>query len=337
MNDQILVTGGAGYIGAHMVQILAQKGYDPVVFDNLSTGHREFVPASVPFIEGDLRDTSDIGRAFRNYKITGVFHFAAALVVPDSVANPIKYYASNFCGSLNLITQMVENGVHKLVFSSTATVYGNAKTISVTEDTPTLPISPYGKTKLFAEQMISDISRATNLHYATLRYFNVVGCHANWGIGTKTRDTTFLIPSIMQVACGEKQSLTVFGNDYDTPDGTCIRDYISVLDLCEAHLLAYKALDGNAKNEVFNIGTGHGLSVLEIIRHAEKVTGKRIRHEFAGRRPGDAGKIYANPEKAKQLLGWASHTSTTEMLRSAWEWHKSLSRQSTGFRLPAAG
>ena len=232
---------------------------------------------------------------------------------------------------------MVENGVHRLVFSSTATVYGNAKTISVTEDTPTLPISPYGKTKLFAEQMISDISRATNLHYATLRYFNVVGCHANWGIGIKTRDTTFLIPSIMQVACGEKQSLTVFGNDYDTPDGTCIRDYISVLDLCEAHLLAYKALDGIGKNEVFNIGTGHGLSVLEIIRHAEKVTGERIRHEFAARRPGDAGQIYANPEKAKRLLGWASHTSTTEMLRSAWEWHKSLSGQSTSFRLQAAG
>lgn len=331
MTDQILVTGGAGYIGSHMVRILAQNGHYPVVFDNLSTGHREFVPATVPFIEGDLRNTSEIGDVFRKHKITGVIHFAAALVVPESVANPYKYYDNNFYGSLTLLTKMFEYGVYKLVFSSTATVYGNTNTISVTEDTPTIPISPYGNTKLFVEHMISDLSRATKLRYATLRYFNVAGCHPEWGIGTKTRDTTFLIPSIMQVACGEKQSLTVFGDDYDTPDGTCIRDYISVLDLCEAHLLAYKALDGGGQNQVFNIGTGHGLSVLEIIRHAEKVTGKGIRHEFAKRRPGDTGQIYANPEKAKQLLGWASHTSTTEILRSAWEWQKRLSGQSTDF------
>lgn len=332
MTDQILVTGGAGYIGSHMVRILAQNGHNPVVFDNLSTGHREFVPATVPFIEGDLRSTSDIGAVFRNHKITGVIHFAAALVVPESVANPHKYYDNNFYGSLTLLTKMVEYGVYKLVFSSTATVYGNANTIAVTEDTPTVPVSPYGNTKLFVEHMISDLSRATELRYAILRYFNVVGCHLEWGIGTKTRDTTFLIPNIMQVACGEKQMVTVFGDDYDTPDGTCIRDYISVVDLCEAHLLAYKALDGNGQNQVFNIGTGHGLSVMEIIRHAEKVTGKSIRYEFARRRPGDAGQIYANPEKAKQLLGWASHTSTTEMLRSAWEWQKKLSGQSTEFR-----
>ena len=332
MMGQILVTGGAGYIGSHMVRILAQNGHNPVVFDNLSTGHREFVPATVPFIEGDLRSTSDIGAVFRNHKITGVIHFAAALVVPESVANPHKYYDNNFYGSLTLLTKMFEYGVYKLVFSSTATVYGNASTISVTEDTPTVPISPYGNTKLFVEHMISDLSRATELRYATLRYFNVAGCHLEWGIGTKTRDTSFLIPSVMQVACGEKQMVTVFGDDYDTPDGTCIRDYISVLDLCEAHLLAYMALDGNGQNQVFNIGTGHGLSVMEIIRHAEKVTGRSIHHEFARRRPGDAGQIYANPEKAKQLLGWASHTSTTEMLRSAWEWQKKLSGQSTDFR-----
>ncbi|GBL37317.1 UDP-glucose 4-epimerase [Anaerolineaceae bacterium] len=332
MTGQILVTGGAGYIGSHMVRILAQNGHNPVVFDNLSTGHREFVPATVPFIEGDLRSTSDIGAVFRNHKITGVIHFAAALVVPESVANPHKYYDNNFYGSLTLLTKMFEYGVYKLVFSSTATVYGNASTISVTEDTPTVPISPYGNTKLFVEHMISDLSRATELRYATLRYFNVAGCHLEWGIGTKTRDTSFLIPSVMQVACGEKQMVTVFGDDYDTPDGTCIRDYISVVDLCEAHLLAYKALDGNGQNQVFNIGTGHGLSVMEIIRHAEKVTGKSIRYEFARRRPGDVEQIYANPEKAKQLLGWASHTSTTEMLRSAWEWQKKLSGQSTDFR-----
>ena len=336
MTDKILVTGGAGYIGAHMVRILDQNGYSPVVFDNLSTGHREFVPETVPFIEGDLRNVSEIEGVFRTHKITGVLHFAAALVVPESVANPVKYYDNNFCGSLNLLTKMLEHGVHKLVFSSTATVYGNANTISVTEDTPTIPVSPYGNTKLFVEHMISDIARATKLRYATLRYFNVAGCHEKWGIGIQTRDSTFLIPSLMQVACGVKQSLTIFGNDYDTPDGTCIRDYISVLDLCEAHLLAYKALDGDGQNQVFNIGTGHGLSVLDIIRHAKKVTGKNIPYEFAERRPGDAGQIFANSQKAGKLLGWASHTSLTEILHSAWEWQKRLSGQSTDLKSPAA-
>ena len=325
--QQILVTGGAGYIGSHMVRVLSQNGYSPIVFDNLSTGHREFVPATVAFIEGDLRNTSELAGVFRKHQITGVLHFAATLVVPESVADPIKYYDNNFSGSLNLLTQMLENSVYKLVFSSTATVYGNANTISVTENTPTIPVSPYGKTKLFVEQMISDISHATKLRYATLRYFNVAGCHPEWGIGITARDTTFLIPSIMQVAGGAKQSLTVFGNDYGTLDGTCIRDYISVLDLCEAHLLAYKALGGNGQNQVFNIGTGKGLSVMEIIRRAEMVTGKSIRYEFAERRPGDAAQIYANPEKAKQILGWVSHTSTTEMLRSAWAWQKMLSGQ----------
>ena len=329
--QQILVTGGAGYIGSHMVRVLSQNGYSPIVFDNLSTGHREFVPATVAFIEGDLRNTSELAGVFRKHQITGVLHFAATLVVPESVANPIKYYDNNFSGSLNLLTQMLENSVYKLVFSSTATVYGNANTISVTENTPTIPVSPYGKTKLFVEQMISDISHATKLRYATLRYFNVAGCHPEWGIGIKARDTTFLIPSIMQVADGAKQSLTVFGNDYGTLDGTCIRDYISVLDLCEAHLLAYKALDGNGQNQVFNIGTGQGLSVMEIIRRAEMVTGKSIRYEFAERRPGDAAQIYANPEKAKQILGWVSHTSTTEMLQSAWAWQKMLSGQKSDF------
>ena len=331
MTDQILVTGGAGYIGSHMVRVLSQNGYSPIVFDNLSNGHREFVPATVPFIEGDLRNTSELAGVFQKHQITGVLHFAATLVVPESVANPIKYYDNNFSGSLNLLTQMLENSVYKLVFSSTATVYGNANTISVTENTPTIPVSPYGKTKLFVEQMISDISHATKLRYATLRYFNVAGCHPEWGIGIKARDTTFLIPSIMQVAGGAKQSLTVFGNDYGTLDGTCIRDYISVLDLCDAHLLAYKALDGNGQNQVFNIGTGQGLSVMEIIRRAEMVTGKSIRYEFAERRPGDAAQIYANPEKAKQILGWVSHTSTTEMLRSAWAWQKMLSGQKSDF------
>jgi len=329
--QQILVTGGAGYIGSHMVRVLSQNGYSPIVFDNLSTGHREFVPATVPFIEGDLRNTSELAGVFRKHQITGVLHFAATLVVPESVANPIKYYDNNFSGSLNLLTQMLENSVYKLVFSSTATVYGNANTISVTENTPTIPVSPYGKTKLFVEQMITDISHATKLHYATLRYFNVAGCHPEWGVGIKVWDTTFLIPSIMQVACGERKALTVFGNDYDTRDGTCIRDYLSVLDLCEAHLLAYKALDGNVQNEVFNIGTGHGLSVLEIIRHAENVTGTRIRIEFAPRRPGDAGQIFADPQKAKLLLGWESYTDTTEMLRTAWAWQKMLSGHKTDF------
>ena len=329
--QQILVTGGAGYIGSHMVRVLSQNGYSPIVFDNLSTGHREFVPATVAFIEGDLRNTSELAGVFRKHQITGVLHFAATLVVPESVTNPIKYYDNNFSGSLNLLTQMLENSVYKLVFSSTATVYGNANTISVTENTPTIPVSPYGKTKLFVEQMISDISHATKLRYATLRYFNVAGCHPEWGIGIKARDTTFLIPGIMQVACGERKALTVFGNDYDTRDGTCIRDYLSVLDLCEAHLLAYKALDGNVQNEVFNIGTGHGLSVLEIIRHAENVTGRRIRLEFAPRRSGDAGQIFADPQKAKRLLGWESYTDTTEMLRTAWAWQKMLSGHKTDF------
>ena len=324
-HKRILVTGGAGYIGAHMVRVLLEAGYSPVVFDNLSTGHREFIPKGVPLVKGDLRKPGDIRKAFRKFDIDAVMHFAAAIVVPESVADPLKYYDNNVTGSLNLFTAMVEAGVGKVVFSSSACVYGEPGKTPITEDQPLKVESPYGATKVFAEQILKDLGKAGKLKFMALRYFNVAGAHPSGEIGIKMDKPTHLIPNVMRAAMGKQKALTIFGTDYPTKDGTCVRDYIHVLDLCEAHLLALKAMaSGRVKNEVINLGNGRGFSVKEVIAEAEKVTGQKIPVKLAGRRPGDCMAVVASFAKAKKLLGWTPTRPLTEILASAWAWETGL-------------
>lgn len=324
MKKNILVTGGAGYIGAHMVRILLEHGYRPIVFDNLSTGYREFVPKGVVFIKGDLRRELDIEKVFKMYPISAVVHFAACLVVPESTVDPLKYYDNNVRGSFNLIRVMFRHHVSKIIFSSTAAVYGDAEKMPVTEDSLTKPISPYGRTKLVVEQMLKDVARATAMRYIVLRYFNVVGCCPEWGVGIKGDSSTFLVPNIMKTAAGEKKYLTIFGKNYNTSDGTCIRDYVFVVDLCLAHLAALKALEKGMGSQTLNIGTGKGFSVRELVDVAEAVTKRKINIRIGKRRKGDAEKIVADPRKAEKILKWKCEVGIREILRTSWDWQEKL-------------
>jgi len=317
----ILVTGGAGYIGSHMVRLLLEKGLQPVVFDNLSTGHREFIPRGVPFVKGDLRWPSDIRKVFQKHRIDAVIHFAALIVVPESVAEPIKYYENNVIGSFNLFQEMIRAGVDKAVFSSSACVYGEPLKNPICEDEALKVTNPYGATKVMVEQILSDLAAAGKMKYIALRYFNVAGAHPSGEIGIKMERPTHLIPNVMRVAAGRKKTLRIFGTDYPTKDGTCIRDYIHVMDLCEAHLLALKVLgQGKVRREVVNLGNGRGFSVKEVVAAAEKVTGRRIACAIKPRRAGDCMTVVASFRRAEKLLGWRPVRGLEEILASAWKW-----------------
>jgi UDP-glucose 4-epimerase len=316
----ILVTGGAGYIGSHMVRMLKEEGFRPVVIDSLETGHRSFVPKDVPFIKGNLRVLKDVENVFSRYKIDAVINFAASLVVPESVSNPHKYYANNVGSLLNLVQVMCAKKVKKIIFSSTAAVYGDVKKIPVKEDAPTIPESPYGASKLMCEGILRDVSRAHDFSYITLRYFNVAGSHPKADIGIRHKHVTHLIPSILQVANGKRKELVVFGDDYATPDGTCIRDYIYVVDLCRAHLKALEALDRGEKSDVFNLGCGDGFSVKEVIDVARTVTGKKIKVTMGKRRAGDPPKVVASSAKAGRILKWKPEASLEEIVQTSWAW-----------------
>jgi len=320
MSDKIknvLVTGGAGYIGAHMVRLLLENGYKPVVFDNLSTGYRDYVPAGVHFIKGDLCNYGDIQKAFKTYKICAVMHFAAAIVVPESVSNPLKYYENNIVGSVNLLKAMIQAGVDKIIFSSSACVYGNALRNPITENEPLKVENPYGATKVMVEQILRDLGRAGYINFIILRYFNVAGLGFLRKTGIKRRQPTHLIPRVMDVVSGRKRMLGVFGTDYPTPDGSCIRDYIHVLDICEAHLLALKALcDKRVVNDIFNLGDGKGFSVKEVIAVASEITGKVIRVKVEPRRPGDCPSAVASFSKAKRILGWIPKRRLKDIIQS---------------------
>jgi UDP-glucose 4-epimerase len=321
----VLVTGGAGYIGSHMVRLLLERGLKPVVFDNLSTGHREFIPKGVPLVKGDLRRVNDIRRCFAACRADAVIHYAASIVVPESVSDPLKYYENNVSATVNLLKAMDEAGVRSIVFSSSACVYGNPVKTPIEETAPLAIESPYGATKVMAEQILGDMARAGRINFIALRYFNVAGAHADGGIGIKMDKPTHLIPNVMRVAGGSGKELTVFGHDYPTKDGTCVRDYIHVVDLCEAHLLALKALaQGKARNEVINLGNGRGFSVKEIIDRAVAVTGRPIPCKLAARRPGDAVTVVASYKKARRLLGWKPSRSLDVILDSAFRWEQSL-------------
>lgn len=319
---KILVAGGAGYIGSHMVKTLLEEGIGVVVFDNLSTGHREFVPKKAHFVKGDLRAPSDIEKVFRARRFDAVMHFAASALVGESMLDPLKYYENNVLAFVNLASAMRRHRVKKFIFSSTAATYGESKRVPIKETDATVPTNPYGRSKLMIEKMLQDFSRADGLSYITLRYFNACGADDSGCIGERHLPETHLIPNILKVASGKKKELTVFGNDYPTRDGTCVRDYVHVDDLCRAHLLALKALGRGVRNEVFNLGTGRGYSIQEIIRAAEKVTGRRIKVKFGPRRPGDPANLVASGAKAKKILGWKPQKSLDDIVRSAWMWEQ---------------
>lgn len=328
MGKKILVVGGAGYIGSHMVRTLLENKFQPIVFDNLSTGHRSFIPKKTPFIQGDLRNKKEILNALKIYNIETVMYFAASIVVSESVKNPLKYYENNVSASIHLIQAMVESKVKKMIFSSTAAVYGEPKKIPIDETEPTLPENAYGRSKLMVEEILKESARAYDFNYISLRYFNVAGSHPKADIGIKYKVVTHLIPSILKVASGERKVFNIFGEDYPTKDGTCIRDFIYVLDLCKAHLCALRYLSQTQKSDVFNLGNGNGFSVKQVLKMAEQVTGKKISTHFEKRRPGDPARVVASSKKAQKILGWKPETTLKEIVETAWKWECFLKAQS---------
>ena len=319
----ILVLGGAGYIGSHTVYELIDHGEEVVVADNLETGHIEAVHPKAKFYQGDIRDRAFVDKVFEECKIDAVIHFAANSLVGESMTNPLKYYDNNLCGTKVLLESMVAHRIDKIVFSSTAATYGEPKNIPIMESDSTHPTNCYGETKLSMEKMFKWTGRAHGLRYVSLRYFNACGAHESGEIGEAHAPETHLIPLILQVPNGKRGAITIFGDDYQTPDGTCIRDYIHVTDLAMAHILAVQYLrDGNISN-IFNLGNGVGFSVKEVIETARKVTGHPIPAVISERRAGDPARLIASSEKARQVLGWnPQHDDLEKIIASAWKWHK---------------
>ena len=320
---RILVLGGAGYIGSHTALELVKAGNEVVIADNLVTGYRKAIPEGAKFYEGDLRDSDFLDNLFHQEKIDAVIHFAAYSLVGESVTNPLKYYDNNLYGTKVLLEAMVKNNVDKIVFSSTAATYGEPENIPILETDRTCPTNPYGETKLAMEKMFKWTAEAHGLRYVSLRYFNACGADESGTIGEAHNPESHLIPLILQVPNGKRETISIYGTDYDTPDGTCIRDYIHVTDLAQAHILAVKYLANGGKSDIFNLGNGVGYSVREVIETARKVTGHPIPATETSRRAGDPARLVASSEKAKSVLGWKPvHDSLEEIIASAWNWHK---------------
>lgn len=319
---KVFVTGGAGYIGSHVVKALGEKGYQVVTYDSLVTGN----PCAVLYgdlVRGDILDTKSLREAISKYQPSAVMHFAAHIVVPESVVQPLKYYLNNIQGTLSLLSAMAECGVKKLIFSSSAAVYGMPDYIPVPETAPMQPINPYGRTKSIAEQVLADLSVAGNLNYVSLRYFNVAGADRDGLIGEGKEDATHLITLCMRAAAGQRPYLSVFGTDYPSPDGTCIRDYIHVEDLAKAHVMSLEYLLEGGQSEVFNCGYGKGYSVLEVIEVAKKITGVDIPVKFSSRRPGDPPILVADTRKIQDVLRWVPVSDDLErIVSSAWHWEQ---------------
>lgn len=322
---KVLVTGGAGYIGSHTVQKLLKAGHQPVVYDNLSTGFRVAVPANVPLVVGDVRDVELLTKTLREHKIEGLIHFAAKLVAPESIQKPLEYYENNVFGTVKVLEACKIAGVDKFIFSSTAAVYGNPETHLVAEEAPTKPLNPYGTTKLMSEQILKDASKSQNLRYVILRYFNVAGASVEGNNGQRTEGATSLIKVAGEVACGKRDHLEIFGTDYPTPDGTCIRDYIHVDDLADVHVLALEHLNSGHESQLFNVGYGHGFSVREVAIAMQKVSGNQFAVKEVARRDGDPIGFVADPKKAKQTLRWQPKHDNLELIcKSTFEWERSL-------------
>lgn len=317
---RVLVCGGAGYIGSNMTAILAAEGHEPVVFDNLSKGHKSAI-GRAEFVEGDLADGRLLVETLDKYSIDAVMHFAAFIEVGESVQGPLRYYRNNFCCTENLLSAMETAGVKKFVFSSTAAVYGIPEKTPITEDSPTEPINPYGQSKLAVEKMCHDQSRTMKLNYAALRYFNACGAGSNAALGEDHRPESHLIPLTIHAAMGKRSDIKIYGTDYDTPDGTCIRDYIHIDDLCRAHLLALDRLDRESEI-ICNLGNEKGHSVREVIETVKKVSGKDFKVTEVGRRSGDPPRLTADATKARKELGWKiEKPNLEEIVSTAWQWH----------------
>lgn len=320
----ILVLGGAGYIGSHTVYELIDAGEKVVVVDNLQTGFKEAVHPEAKFYEGDIRDREFMDRVFEQEEIDGVIHFAASSQVGESMKDPLKYYSNNLCGTEVLLESMVAHHVDKIVFSSTAATYGEPESIPILETDRTEPTNCYGETKLSMEKMFQWTAKAHDLHFVSLRYFNACGAHPNGKIGEAHNPETHLIPLILQVPNGKRASISVYGDDYDTKDGTCVRDYIHVNDLAQAHILAMEYLRNGGKSDIFNLGNGVGFTVKEVIDVARRVTGHPIPARVEERRAGDPSTLIASSRKAKEILGWNPKYNYPEtIIATAWNWHKS--------------
>lgn len=319
----ILVTGGAGYIGSHGVYELLNLGYDVVVVDNMETGYKQAVHKEAKFYQGDIRDRAFLKKVFEAENIEGVIHFAANSLVGESMVNPLKYFDNNVHGTQVLLEVMVENHVKHIVFSSTAATYGEPQYVPIDELHPTKPINPYGEAKLMMEKLIDWTSKAFDLTYVSLRYFNVAGAHSSGKIGESHSPETHLIPIILQVPNHKREKLSIYGEDYETKDGTCIRDYIHIEDLIDAHIKALEYLLSGQKSEIFNLGSGEGFSIYEMLKAAESVTGQVIPYEVVERRPGDPAVLVASSSKAKDILNWTpKYNSVSSIIESAWRFHQ---------------
>ena len=329
MSEAVLVTGGAGYIGSHACKALARAGYLPVVFDDLSRGHREAVRWG-PLVEGNLAERGKLAAALDRHRVSVVMHFAAYAYVGESVTDPALYYANNLGGSLALLESMREVGVDKIVFSSTCATYGTPAQVPIRETLPQLPVNPYGETKLAIERALHWYGEAYGLRWVSLRYFNAAGADPESEIGERHEPETHLVPLVLEAALGERPQIDIYGTDYPTPDGTAIRDYIHVQDLAEAHLRALERLSAGGQSAALNLGTGRGHSVREVIRAAEAVSGKSIPCRETARRPGDPPVLVADAGLAAELLGWRAQVSDLDtIVRTALAWHVSRTAQSS--------
>lgn len=323
---KILVTGGAGYIGSHIVKSLGEKGHDVVVYDNLSYGH-EWAVLSGRLIKGDLADKQRIDSVFEVERFDTVIHMAAFVVVDESIRDPLKYYRNNFVNAINLIEICLKRGVNRFVFSSTAAVYGIPEKVPVTEETPLLPINPYGASKAMVERVIGDAGVSNDFRYISLRYFNVAGADKHSRIGQARKDATHLITVALRTALGMRKSLDIFGTDYHTPDGTCIRDYIHVDDLASAHVLALEYLASGGGSRIYNCGYGHGYSVREVVERVKSVAGIDFPVRYVDRRPGDPPELIADASRISKELGWVPQYDDLEyIIKTAWEWEKKINR-----------
>lgn len=319
----ILVCGGAGYIGSHMVAELLEKGEDVVILDNFQKGHKEAILGGKVY-QGDLRDRTILDKVFSENEIEAVIDFAADSLVGESVVEPLKYFNNNIGGTISLLEAMRDHGVRKIVFSSTAATYGEPERTPIEEGDMTFPTNPYGESKLAVEKILKWCDGAYGIKHSVLRYFNAAGAHASGRIGEDHNPESHLIPLILQVASGNRKKIMIFGDDYDTPDGTCVRDYIHVTDLANAHLLALDRLRKGGESIICNLGNGTGFSVKEVVEVARKVTGMDIKAEIAPRRAGDPAVLIASSEKAKRELGWnPKHASLENIIETAWKWHSS--------------
>ena len=327
MSKQILVTGGAGYIGSHCVLALIKQGYKVVIFDNFSTGHKTTAETlmqygDVSLYEGDLLEYTSLNEVFKSFDIDAVIHFAAFSQVAESVKNPQKYYINNVCGTVNLLKSMLENGVKKIVFSSTAATYGEPRYTPIDENHPQNPINPYGQTKLTIEKIMDDYDKAYDLRSVRLRYFNVAGADSEGRVGEWHEPETHLIPNILKSTFAGGKTFEMYGTDYNTKDGTCVRDYINVEDLADAHILALEYLNKGGETNFFNLGTNDGNSVKDVFRTSEIVTGKKIDLRTCPRRDGDPAVLVADNTKARRILHWQPKRDLTQSIQTAYDWEK---------------